>query len=233
MVDIIVPKKEIHTFDVWGTFVNSFVLGAQKVAAMREIAAKQGISQEEIDRRATLYNDLIHGEDYAQARKMEAIELVENLVKGTTPDYSNAWLPDGINAMEALLSKGHAVALFGSARDEDLWAHLPNGLNGYLTDFYAGKKADVATWVRVGQQISGQNLEWISHSADELPELEAAVKSRLVPVTVMVERLGKDRLQKSIDLGISQYVFSLDFADYRRPTGVGGGDYTSPEIGGR
>lgn len=213
--------QPLHSFDLWGVIVDQVILGQRKIQLFKELAAKQGMSPEEIAHIVREYQDLLNGEPYAVGtRKSEIIDAMDapTFARGILPEYAAAFFPDTLAAMKAILEAGEKVMVFTSKPAEGLVPQLSAALGNRVDDLrYADKNSPEAFKELYDRQRSDGSC-WISHTADELPELIAARKSGLFSPygLIYVNRNNSNSHEDVQKWGICRYVNDLRDIDYLR-----------------
>ena len=178
--------QPLHSFDLWGVIVDQIILGQRKIQLFKDLAAKQGMPAEEIARVIREYQDLLNGELYAVGtRKSEIIDAMDApaFAQGILPDYATAFFTDAVAVMKAILDTGEKVMVFTSKPAEGLVEQLSVAVGHRIDDIrYADKNLPDAFRELFHQQQREGNC-WVSHTADELPELIAALRDRPVFTT--------------------------------------------------
>jgi phosphoglycolate phosphatase-like HAD superfamily hydrolase len=204
----------LHAFDLWGVIVDQKILGRRKIQLFRKLAAKEGMSPEEIARVVREYQDLLNGTPYAVGtRKSEIIDAMDapTFAHGILPDYATAFFQDAVAVIKAILDAGEKVMVFTSKPAEGLVEQLSVAV-GHRMDYihYADKNRPDAFRELYYQQRQEGNC-WISHTADELPELIAARKTGLFSPSglIYVNRNNSNSKEDVREHGIGIYVNDL------------------------
>jgi hypothetical protein len=213
--------QPLHSFDLWGVIVDQISLGQRKIQLFKDLAAKQGMPAEEIARIIREYQDLLNGELYAVGtRKSEIIDAMDApaFAQGILPDYATAFFPDAVAVMKAILDMGEKVMVFTSKPAEGLVEQLSVAVGHRIDDIrYADKNLPDAFRELFHYQQREGNC-WISHTADELPELIAARKTGLFspPGLIYINRNNSNSREDVQIHGICRYVNDLRDIDYLR-----------------
>ena len=181
---VIVPSGllPIHSFDLYGPIVDSEVLSEQSIRLFEQIVDRENISPEDAAKIISDYRALSRGELWATGEmKLPIVNaLCQPLGKypELQPDYHAALQMDGLYVLNEILMFGEGVSVFTSVPPDWLIPNLPEDI-GARIKVYADKKTKPEAFQRVYAAELAQNRRMITHTADELPELEAAVQSGL------------------------------------------------------
>jgi len=223
MIDIIVKNgiQPAHSFDLWGPIVDAAKLGQKKIELYRQLAADQKIDPETVEKVIADYQGLLEGQHWATGeRKGEIIDALQGPVKqaGLDVSYNGTFQEDGLYVMQEILDAGEGVIVFSSKPAPWLKENLPREISDRVGDVYADKKTDPEAFRRVFDSESRRNRRVISHTADELPELEAAVKSELFVKQglIYVNRNDSNPPEAVHSKGIGVYVNDLRDVGYTK-----------------
>jgi hypothetical protein len=213
--------QPLHSFDLWGVIVDQIILGQRKIQLFKDLAAKQGMPPEEIARIVREYQDLLNGEPYAVGtRKGEIIDAMDapTFAHGILPDYATAFFPDAVAVMKAILDTGEKVMVFTSKPAEGLVEQLSGAVGHRIDDIRYADKNRPDAFRELFHQQQREGNRWISHTADELPELIAARKTGLFspPGLIYINRNNSNSREDVQKHGICRYVNDLREIGYLR-----------------
>jgi hypothetical protein len=233
MTNIIVPKGivPVHMFDVWGVIVDSDKMGEKKIEAYQQLTSETGISQETAAQVSADYMALLKGEPWATgSRKVEIIQALQGPLdkSGIKTSYKGCFLEDGIYVIRQVLDAGEGASIFSSGNNDDMRQDLPEDIGtrvgkmydvskfNYQTAQKKRTKSEPAAFVELVGLEAALGRQVVSHTADELPELVAAVESGAVPTEnlVYVNRNNVNPAEKVLGAGIGRYVNNLRDVDY-------------------
>ncbi len=213
-------EQIVHSFDLWGPIVDSVALGQQKIALYREIAPRRRLSPEQIEETAANYQRLCRGDPWATGeRKRGIITALEGIL---TPDdlcgidYKKTFQPDALYALPNILDANQGVIVFTSAPAPWLKRNLPEEIRERMGKVYVGRKTEPSEFNRViAEEAAGQRVV-VSHTADELPELRAALQSKLMldGTLVYIARNNVSSEETIRREGIDLFATSLRDVDY-------------------
>ncbi len=220
---IIVPSGllPVHSFDLYGPIVDSEALGEQSIKFFEQIFKAEGISEEQAVQIISDYRALARGELWATGElKLPIINAIESPLKKypeLQPDYHAALQMDGLCVLIEILTYGEGASVFTSLHPDWLIKVLPEDI-GSRINIYADRKTKPEAFQRVYAAELAQNRRVVTHTADELPELEAAVQSGLFSGNngrlIFVNR--NDQVSESLarSRGIDFYVQDLKKVSY-------------------
>ena len=209
----------VHSLDLWGPIVDAGKLGAIKIDAYREVRAGQGVSDQDAAKAIADYQGLLDGKDWATGkRKRSIIKGVEKVLEDASVSigYGQALQEDGVHVIREALDNGHGVIVFTSKAAEALRKGLPGDLGTRLGTIYDGGKTDPMEFRRVYETEQAMGRHVVSHTADELPELEAAVASGLFQPQglIYVRRNDSKSRDEVLTAGVGQFVDDLRDVGY-------------------
>ena len=224
MTNIIVPKEgiQVHCFDLYGTLVDQNIMGKKTLDAFKELV---DMPEEEKQKAIDDYNALSAGEDWAVVPEVKGriIDAVRGPLKasGFEESYVGGFYQDGLDVLDIILTHGQRAIVFNTRFNPAVGRDLPNGM-GSRMGFYApdmldtaSAKSDPQSFQEVYDREAALGGRVISHSADELPELEAAVQSGLFGAnTVYVNRGNGKSEQEARSIGVEHYVRKLTEVQY-------------------
>jgi hypothetical protein len=220
---IIVPSGlvPVHSFDVWGVLIDANVLGGRKIDAYKKLAEQTGINPEVIAQNVNDYNALLRGEAWATGeRKGAIIDGVEKpLIDAhgkVAIDYTGVFYDDSLTTMRSILDAGEGVIVFSSKPAQWIKENIAPDLAARIGEIYAGAKNKPEAFRTVVEQERALNRYPVSHTADELPELSAALQSGLFSTAglIYVNRNNSNSEQDVTDAGIRIYVPTLADIQY-------------------
>lgn len=224
---IIVPSGllPVHSFDLYGPLVDSEVLAEHDIRSFEQIFRIEGISEEQAVQIISDYRALARGELWATGEKKLPIvhALVGPLKKypELQPDYKAALQMDGLYVLSEILTYGEGASVFTSLHPEWLIKVLPEDI-GARINIYADRKTKPEAFQKVYDAEMSKGRRVVTHTADELPELEAAVQSGLFSGNqgrlIFVNR--NDSINESLarSKGIDFYVRDLRKVGYTQLT---------------
>ncbi len=209
----------IHSFDLWGPIVDATELGKRKVELYRQIAVDRNIDPEVAKKVIADYQGLIDGESWATGkRKGEIINALEGVVgkSGLPINYDGVFQEDGLYVMDEILNAGEGVIVLTSKPASWLKENLPSELGERVGEVYHGDKSDPNTFIEVIGNESAQGRHVISHTADELPELIAALGTGLFDERglIYINRNNSNTPEQVLSRGITRYVNNLKDVGY-------------------
>ena len=220
---IIVPNgmTPVHSFDVWGVLIDANVLGARKVDAYKKLAQETGVDQEVVAQNVSDYNALLRGEPWTTGeRKGPIIDGVEKpLIQayGDIPiDYTGVFYDDALSTIRTILDAGEGVIVFSSKPAPWLKPNLTPDLAERIGEVYGDAKNKPEAFQRVVANENAKMRYPVSHTADELPELVAALKSGRFSQSglVYVNRNDSNTEAKVNEAGIKVYAPTLSAINY-------------------
>ncbi len=220
---IFVPSgfQPVHSFDLYGPIVDALALAEQRIKHFEQIAALEGVSPEDASRIVSDFKALARGEPWATGeRKISIFQALEQHIAKhphLQPDYKAALQPDGLCVLNEILIYGEGVSVFTSAHPDWLIKVLPEDI-GAKINIYADRKTKPEAFQKVYDAEMAKGRRVVTHTADELPELEAAVQSGLFSGNkgrlIFVNR--NDSINESLarSRGIDFYVDNLKKVSY-------------------
>jgi hypothetical protein len=214
--------KPVHSFDLYGPLVDALKLGGQSIALAKDIANDHGLGLADDDSVFTDYQELLNGEPWTTGDKkgpiIDALQKITALDPDRQPDYSNVFQTDGLTVIREVLDAGEGAIVFSSKKPNWLRAALPEDIGERLGAIYGAPKNTAAAFKGVYVAEMGLRHRIVSHTADELPELESAVASGLFTgdkgLLVFVNRNDKISRDQALAAGIDSYVNDLTTIDY-------------------
>lgn len=221
-------QKPIHLFDLWGVIVNSMEAGLGVVNAIKENAywdfeaRHMGTEKTIVDADAYVaeicdnYKKVLTGE-LTGAEKKEALKMGHMFASEPKLDsYENCFYQDALDAMRDILNSGELVAVYSNDIRPWVKREMPRDIAERVTAFYeAGPNGKTSEDFQRIFELSQRRI--VSHTADQLQELEAALKSGILDGNhlVYVDRNGQLSEAKVKEAGIMNYVSDLRKVDYR------------------
>ena len=180
---IIVPSGlvPIHSFDMYGPIVDSWILGEEQVQLFQEAARREKFEPDSIEKIISDYRALNRGESWATGlKKPEIIDALKKPIdrhSDLQPNYQAALYADALDTIKDIVGAGERILIFSTRKQK--W------INDYLLPFvgemeipqYEGNKAKPETFQTAYEQELALGRRIVTHTADELPELEAAIAS--------------------------------------------------------
>lgn len=211
--------KPVHSFDLWGVLLDQQVLGEKKIGLYREMAGREKVPTDEIERVVRDYRDLLAGKSRATgSRRRDIIGALggAKLDEQIQHDYALVFMQDALEVIRQILEKGEGVLIFTSKPAPGLREQLAARLGRNIGEVRWGNKGDPATFKSLYDLEKKLGNQLVSHTADELPELLAAKKSRLFPIEGLIyvnrnESNSEDAVRKA---GIERYVNDLRDVEY-------------------
>ncbi|SRR3989344_2643464 len=223
---IIVPPglTPVHSFDLYGPIVDSKALSEQSIGLFQEIAEEEGISPEEAAKIVSDYRALARGEPGTTGeRKVPIINALEdplNRHPELLPDYKVTFQEDGLYVMREILEAGEGVIVFSSKTPAWLRENLPEDIGARIGEMYGDRKHRPEAFQKVYSAEGALGRRVITHTADELPELEAAVASGLFAGDngrlIFANRNDSVNISQALDAGVNIYVDNLRDVGYTK-----------------
>ncbi len=207
-------KQRVHSFDLWGPILDTMKLGQQYIERYRQITANQNSSLDIIEKAISEYEAWMRGEDWALDDKSRICAAVEEIVENSNLplDYNPDLLQqDGLYVMDEILNAGEGVIVVSSGKAPWLKSILPSEISDRMGEVYLGKKTDPETFFKIFKSEAGEGRQIMSHTADELPELETALETGLFfpQNLIYINRNNSKTSQQVLDEGIGKYVNNL------------------------
>ncbi|OGY49374.1 MAG: hypothetical protein A3D39_03500 [Candidatus Buchananbacteria bacterium RIFCSPHIGHO2_02_FULL_39_17] len=216
--------KALHSFDVYGVILNTEQLGEQSIAHFRQIAPLEQIPDDQTTKTIDDYRALIQGQPWTTGElKRGIIEAIKKPL-AKYPDlkvnYQQAMYQDCLQTMDQLLNCNERVMLFSSLDAEWIKKELPSEIASRLTATYGQPKIKPEAWQQVEQIEFAKGNYLVSHTADELPELEAAIASGIFTQhngrLIFVNRNNQITPAQARNAGIEYYVNDLREVPYTK-----------------
>ena len=193
------------------------------VQFFRQIAEAEGISPEGAEKIVSDYLALAQGEPWTTGERKKGIidALYTPLEKhpDLQPDYRKAFQVDGFAAVREILDAGEHVLIFSSKVPKGFKEILPEDI-AHRIQLYEGVKVRPEAYEKLSQDELKFGHRLVSHTADELPELEAAVKSGIFSNNqgrlVFIKRNEQVSDAAARSAGIDFYVSDLKMVGYSR-----------------
>ena len=206
--------QRMHASALWGVIVDPNILGQKKVECYQEVSVQQQLPKVTIERFVREHRDLLDGAPYATgSRKSEIIDAIDApaFTKGRLPDYTTAFLPDALIVIRKIIEAGEKIMVLTSKPADGLGLQLSSCLGRCVDDIRFADKNDPTAFLDLITLQQRLCKFWISHTADELPELIAAKKSGLFhpPGLIYVNRNDSNALIDVKDKGICRYTSDL------------------------
>jgi len=211
--------QTLHSFDLWGVIVDQNILGQKKIERYRALSTQQQVPKETIERVVREYRDLLDGAAYAVgSRKSEIIDAIDApaFANNLLPDYTTAFFSDAIIVMREIIEAGEKVMVFTSKPAEGLETQLSSCLGHRVDNIRFADKNDSVAFLDLFTLQQRFGMRWISHTADELPELIAAKNSNLFhpSALIYVNRNGSNSVNDVQNKGICRYTNDLRDIEY-------------------
>lgn len=218
-IEILSGLKPVHSFDLWGVLIDQSVLGERNIGLYEKKAGLCGVAKEESKRTVQNYRDLLDGKSWATgARKGEIIDALEgkDWFREIQMDYTVAFMQDALEVMGEILAAGEGVIIFTSKPAPHLREQLASTLGRDVGDVRWGGKGDPGAFQSVYDLEIRLGNRLVSHTADELPELVAAVKSGLfAPEGLIYVNRNESNSEDDVgEVGIERYVNDLREVKY-------------------
>lgn len=221
---IIVPSGlvPIHSFDMYGPIVDSWILGEEQVRLFQEVAQRESLEPSLVEKVVADYRALNKGESWATGlRKPEIIDALKRPIDrhpDLQPNYQTALQADALDTINDIVSAGEKILIFSTRKQEWINSYLRPLIGEVEVPQYEGNKAKLETFQAVYEQELALGRRVVTHTADELPELEAAVSSSIFSSnqgkTIFVNRNNTVSAQRAGEAGINFYVNSLNEVPY-------------------
>ena len=218
---ILVPTgyMVVHSFDLWGPVVNQDIIGKLMLDAYESLSMEKGIDIREIRENVANYIALMKGEPWAVGeRKAAIIDAVDDPVLAAKTDipYADGFYDDALATMRTIFEAKEGVVIFSSKPADWLKANLPEDIAARLGEIYAGTKAKPEAFRKVYGSEKEKGRLVVSHTADELPELIAALQSKLFnPDNIVYVNRNNSNSEDVVNrAGIGSYVGHLTSVNY-------------------
>jgi hypothetical protein len=219
--NIVIPKGYIvvHSFDLWGPIVNQEIIGKMMLDAYESLSMEKGIDSDEMRVNIANYIALMKGEPWAVGeRKATIIDAVDDPVLAAKIDipYADGFYDDALATMRTIFEAKEGVVIFSSKPADWLKANLPEDIAGRLGEIHAGTKAKPEAFRKVYESEKDNGRLVVSHTADELPELIAALESKLFdPDNIVYVNRNNSNSEDTVNrAGIEKYVGYLTSINY-------------------
>lgn len=221
---IIVPSglKPVHSLDLYGPILNTEQLGEQSIEYFRQIVEQEGISPEETIRIINDYRALLKGEPRTTGElKSGIIDAIKKpLAKHPhlKPDYQKGLQEDSLVVMNDILDAGEGVIIFSSKAADWLKVELPSNIAERVGNVYGSPKNKPEAFKQVYDAELSNGHRLVTHTADEMLELEVAVSSRLFRdgKLIFINRNDQVSREQAISKGIDYYVNDLRDVSYSK-----------------
>lgn len=231
-MEIFVPKKivPVHMFDVYGVILDAEKMGEKAVADFRQVAKDTGIASEVAAKIISDYRALIRNEPWTTSKKVEIIQALQVPLNhaGVKTSYAGCFMEDGIYVIRQALDAGEGVSIFSSGNNDSMRPELPEDIGSRVGNMYDVSKFTFPTtrskrakteplaFVELVGLEKALGRQVISHTADELPELEAAIESGKFHAEnlVFVNRNNSRTVEEVLAAGVGRYVANLKDLDY-------------------
>jgi hypothetical protein len=224
-----VPKgfTPVHSFDLIGTLMNLEEFGRRRLAGFRELVAnrdlaiKCGVDLERAEEYAALYLRLLNKDP--TVRGPRTTEIVNAVIKpleasGIKVNYHGIFYDDALGAIDNILSAGQGVIIFSTQYQPWLRETLPAGIASRVGNIYGDhrKTEHPEAFQDVYQAEERMQRMLVTHTADELKELQTAEKSGRFKHLIFVNRLSQDsQFQTGIEMTLYSGVTTLAMVKYQ------------------
>lgn len=223
---IIVPSglHPVHSFDMYGPLVDSWVLGEEQVRLFQEVARREGLELSAVEKIVSDYRALNRGESWATGpKKPEIIDALKRPLDrhlDLQPNYNAALQADALDTIKEIVAGGERILIFSTRKQEWIKDYLQPLIGELEIPQYEGNKSKPEAFKTVYEQESALGRRIVTHTADELPELKAAVASGLFSgrqgKTIFINRNDTVSEQEALEVGIDFYVNSPRDVPYSR-----------------
>src|SRR3989338_1231477 len=225
---IIVPSgfKPIHSFDMFGVLVDSWKLGEEQVRLFKEVIQREELDQNVADKVIANYRALNRGEEWTTGSQkraiIDAIKIPLERHADLQPDYLSTLYQEGIDVLREIYEAREQALIFSTKKQEWVTQHLAPLIGNVTIPLYEWNKIDPMEFLKVGEEENSLGRRIVTHTADELPEMQAAVKSELFSgkrgKTIFVNRNNTISREQIVNEGIDYYVNSLREVGYTQLT---------------
>lgn len=196
-MNIITPKKWVHTFDIWGTIVKNKEAAERELARYIEFSRKLGVSEAEITTNLRMYNRAMSGEVSGdeKSRLLAPINgAVEEFFRqypeyqdGSITDMWDLFHDDAIAGIKQITRAGENVRLFTSANsssvNETFRRKFPDLAEKIGKPYAWGKSLE--GFKRLDGALRAKGLTPATHTEDEFKYVDVAAQSGLYPCGVI------------------------------------------------
>ena len=170
--------KWVHSFDLWGPIIKENVIGERQIELYRQIM-KGKLPPETIEEVVKNYRAVNKRDPEAIEHKTEYLKALKDPIRksGLAVSYKGGYFEDGLATLRDILDTGEGVIIIASEPDPHAVANLPEDIRQRIGNFYHGSKKIPDIFRQVYDQESKQNRRVISHTNDEIKELESAIAS--------------------------------------------------------
>ncbi len=223
---IIVPPGlvPIHSFDMYGPIVDSWILGEEQVRLFQEVSRRENLNPSSVERIISDYRALNKGESWATGlKKPEIIDALKKPIDrhpDLQPNYQAALYADILDTFKNIVAVGERILIFSTRKQKWINDYLQPVIGEIEIPQYEGNKAKPETFQAAYEQELALGRRIVTHTADELPELEAAVASGIFSgeqgKTIFVDRNNTISNEQARAAGIDFYVSSPKEVPYSR-----------------
>jgi FMN phosphatase YigB (HAD superfamily) len=234
-MDIVTVKgmMPVHMFDIYGVLLDADKMADKAVQTYRQLADETGVPKETSERIISDYMALVRGEPWTTgSRKTEIIQALQGpLAKaGIKTSYAGCFNEDGVYVAREILDANEGLSLFSSGNNDDMRKDMPEDLAQRVGRFYdvsqftyptaqsKRTKSEPAAFVELLEREKATGRHVVSHTADELPELVAALASGTIHPQnlVYVNRNNSNSESMVLSKGIPTYVNDLREVGYTK-----------------
>jgi hypothetical protein len=218
----------VHSFDLWGPLVDTDKLGQEMIRVYRQVASGQGLEQGTIEKIASDYDALLKNDPVAIKNKKTIVPALQGPAEASgLVDYRAGFNQDCIDAIAQILDAGERVIIYTTKPSPWVKANLPENVAARMGEVYStgpeGKTSqDFARVIMAeyGTLVDGRCGQVVSHTADQLPELVAALETGMFHKQglVYVARDDSNTELAVRSAGIGRFVRSLGEVSYPQLT---------------
>ncbi len=216
--------KPTHSFDLYGPILNTEQLGEQSIEHFQQITEHEKISPEETTKIINDYRALLKGEPWTTGELKNGIIDAIKKPLAKYPDlkvnYQSGMYEDGLLVMKDILDCSEGVIIFSSKSADWLKVELPPYISERIGTIYGSPKLKPEAFIQVYNSELNHGHRVVTHTADETPELEAAVSSGIFSghqgKLIFVNRNDQISCEQVMNLGIDYYVNDLREVPYSK-----------------
>lgn len=223
---IIVPLglMPIHSFDMYGPIVDSWILGEEQVQLFQEVVRRENLNPHFAEKAISDYRALTRGESWATGLKkpkiIDALKRPIDRHPDLKPNYQAALYADALDTFKDIISAGERILIFSTRKQTWINDYLQSVVGEVEVPQYEGNKAKLETFQAAYERELAWGRRIVTHTADELPELETAIASGIFSgeqgKTVFVNRNNIISPEQAKVVGINFYVSSPKEVPYSR-----------------
>ena len=222
-------QKPMHLFDLWGVIINSMEAGLGVIEAIKPKIESDfytmSIGREDMTLKDAEkyiaevcgnYKKVLTGELTGEAKK-QAIKRAH--FYGTEPaldNFDNCFYQDALDSMRNILDNREQVAVYSNDIRPWVKREMPQDITERVTAFFeAGSNGKTSEDFK---RIIGETQNRVvSHTADQLQELEAALQSGMIDGNhlIYIDRNGKLGEAEVKEAGIMRFATDIRTINYQ------------------